>query len=106
MRTNRRTVLLPAILAVSLLGCGGVRRITIDTTRPAKILDRGGHVVCATTPCEQRISRETCWLVDSSSGYVIFTAVAEDGVAQNSAPMKTCDIDDGERVLITLPPAN
>jgi len=102
MRSALRLLL--CLVAAVLPSCGGVVRITVETTRPARIVGSSG-TVCETTPCTTTVSRETCWLLDSSSGYLILEAVAPDGTSARSAAMKTCDLEEGERIVIELPPA-
>jgi len=91
------------IAAVWLCGCAADPRIRIETNRPARVLDHGGHVICERTPCTYQVSRETCGGFDSSSGYLILQAEADDGARASSAAYETCNIKDGERVLIELP---
>ena len=57
--------------------------------------DHGGHVVCRGMPCELKVSRETCFGYDSSSGYLVQHATGPDGRSADGAWV-TCDLHDGE----------
>lgn len=100
---HRRALVATACLC--LAGCGGRVRLIVETSRPARIVDWGGAEVCASTPCTHFVSRQTCGPFNSSSGYLILTALTADGAKANSSPLATCDIRDGDRVFIALPPA-
>ena len=73
---DMRFLPLVLILMFGLSACGGTRTFTIDSSRPARIVDDGpGCLICERTPCEHTISRETCGFFDSSSGHVLIRAV-------------------------------
>jgi hypothetical protein len=84
--------------------CAGARIIHIESNRPARIFDWGGDLVCDSPPCSWSVSRETCWLFDSSSGYVILRAQTPDGISMTTPAMVVCDIEEGTVVRFELPP--
>ena len=92
----------PPLLLVAMFGlsaCGGTRTFTIDSSRPARIVDDGpGCLICERTPCEHTISRETCGFFDSSSGHVLIRAVLSD-LQSKIVVLVTCDIKEGQRVF-------
>lgn len=78
----------------------------LESSRPARILDAaGGEVLCAFTPCRWSLSRETCWLFDSSSGFLRLRARAEDGAEIDSPAMRTCSVQEGTKVFFEFPAA-
>jgi len=92
-----------ATLSFCITGCGSSRTLKIESTLAAEIQDNSGAIRCAATPCEVEISRQTCGLMDSSSGFVVLTATARNGTALRSAPMETCGINNGSRVRFVFP---
>jgi hypothetical protein len=81
-----------ALCALAPVSCDSYRELRIESNVQAKVHDWGGNLVCASTPCVMRVSRETCRFLDSSSGYVILTARSRDGISLRSMPITTCDI--------------
>jgi hypothetical protein len=91
--------LLPLLLFCS---CMMVRHVVVETSLPARVTDNGGRVICERTPCTWAISRETCFGLDSSSGFVLLTARTPDGVEARSPAWRTCSLQEGEHLFIEL----
>jgi hypothetical protein len=101
---NKHT--LPVIVVLCLLtvcACDSHRGLRIESSEPAVVMDWGGRVVCASTPCVMRVSRETCRFYDSSSGYIILDAKSRGGVTLRSVPIVTCDVSDSMRLSFSFP---
>jgi len=95
-----RYVGLVLVAVLELSGCGGTRSFTIESSRPAMIVDDGpGCLICERTPCEHTISWETCRFFDSSSGHVLIRAVLPD-LQSKVVVLVTCDIEEGQRVFL------
>ncbi|MBI5246507.1 MAG: hypothetical protein HY923_04955 [Elusimicrobia bacterium] len=84
--------------ALLLAGCSGGRTLRFESSVPASVEDSGGKTLCAPTPCSWRVSRETCGVLDSSSGYLRVSAVASDGARLDAPPLKTCAVLEGTLV--------
>jgi hypothetical protein len=95
--------LLVALNALTFISCAGYRQLGIESTEPASVVDWGGAVVCARTPCVMRVSRETCGIYDSSKGHIILTARSENGLTMVSMAIPTCDVKDGMRLRYEFP---
>jgi hypothetical protein len=91
-------------LLLGACSCASSRQVIVETSRPAEVRDHGGALICATTPCTWTVSRETCFGLDSSSGYVLLTARAADGVEAHSVAWKTCELQEGQHLRIEVPP--
>jgi hypothetical protein len=92
-----------ALCALAVCSCDSHRDLRIESSEPAVVTDWGGRVVCASTPCVMRVSRETCRFNDSSSGYIILDAKSHRGVILRSMPIVTCDVSDSMRLSFTFP---
>ena len=97
------TAALAALSALYCMSCDSERPFRIESSAPASVADRGGRMVCTSTPCVMRVSRETCGTIDSSSGYIILEARSQDGVALRSMPIVTCDVTASMRLKFTFP---
>lgn len=93
------------LLLAGLSGCAGTRTIAIDSEPPARIMDRT-EVACAKTPCRWTFSRETCWLIDSSTGHFALVAVLDDGRRLRSPMLKTCAVKPGTKLSFQFPAPN
>ncbi len=94
----RKYVIIIHIL-FAVYGCSSTRSIIIESSRPVRIDNAQKNcIICRSTPCAYTFSRETCWGYDSSSGYIMLKAVTEDGLSKSIA-LKTCDIEENERVF-------
>jgi hypothetical protein len=91
-------------LLLGACSCASSRQVIIETSRPAQVRDQGGRLLCAATPCAWTVSRETCFGLDSSSGYVLLTAITADGVEAQSVAWKTCELEEGQHLRIEVPP--
>ena len=91
------------IVAAAIASCVSYRMMRIESSPAAEVRDWGGNLICATTPCVMRVSRETCGLYDSSKGYIILTARSSAGISMRSMAIKTCDITDDARVMFLFP---
>ena len=90
---------IPALaLLPALFACASQRTVLVESTHPARVLERG-QVVCARTPCRFTYSRETCFGFDSSRGIVVLEGVDATG---NRAVVTwvTCRAKEGERKVI------
>jgi hypothetical protein len=97
-------MLLCAALSMQVLfSCDSYRNMPIESNMTAEVRDWGGRVICASTPCKMSVSRETCWLFDSSSGYIILTARSRDGTSMRSMPITTCEVKNSMRVKFVFP---
>lgn len=93
-----------AVLAsLFIVSCDSYRNLRIESDAGAEVRDWGGNLVCASTPCVMRVSRETCWFFDSSSGHIILTARSRAGVSLRSMAMKTCGVINGARITFVFP---
>jgi hypothetical protein len=94
------------LLAAVLLGaCATERHVVVESSLPARVTDNGGRVVCERTPCTWTVSRETCFGLDSSSGFVLLTARTPEGVEAHSPAWRTCSLEEGQHLFIELPVA-
>ncbi len=84
--------------AVLLSGCSSGRTLRFESSVQASVEDSSGQLLCAATPCAWRLSRETCWLFDSSLGYFRVRAVAGDGTRLEAPLLKTCAVREGTLV--------
>jgi hypothetical protein len=101
---NTARIFSAAVLVLLLLGsCDSHRNLKIESNAGAEVRDWGGNIVCASTPCVMRISRETCWFFDSSSGHIILTARSRAGVSLRSMAMETCGIANGALIKFVFP---
>jgi hypothetical protein len=89
----------------ALLSCAAYRQLSIESSVPASVIEWGGNVVCAETPCVMRVSRETCGPYDSSKGHIILTARSRIGLSMVSMAIPTCDVTDGMRLRYEFPSA-
>jgi hypothetical protein len=85
-----------AALAGGLGACASTRTVTLASSRPAAVYyDAGLCRLCEQTPCRMTFSRETCWLFDSSSGFIRLRAITADGQSMSLIPV-TCDLKSDE----------
>jgi len=92
--------------AAGLAGCSlGHRTVRFESSVPASVIDSGGAILCEKTPCTWRLSRETCGLYDSSSGYFRPRAVDASGASLRAPALKTCTVREGTLVRFLFPEA-
>ena len=93
------------ILAAGVLlsGCAAYRTMRFESSVPASVEDSGGKVLCVATPCDWRVSRETCGFLDSSSGWLRVRGVAADGSHLDAPPLKTCAVREGTLIRFQFP---
>jgi hypothetical protein len=89
------------LFSLVLCSCDSHRHLRIESNMAAEVSDWGGNRL--STPCTISISRETCWLFDSSSGYVIITARSLAGISLRSMAIPTCSVTDGMRIIFSFP---
>lgn len=97
------TIACTALCALYCISCDSNRPLRIESSEPAAVKDQGGNLVCESTPCVMRVSRETCRFFDSSSGHIILEARSLHGVTLRSMPIVTCDISGKMRLVFTFP---
>ena len=95
--------LLVLAAGVLLAGCASSRTMRFESSVPASVQDSGGKVLCVSTPCDWRLSRETCGFFDSSSGWLKVSGVAADGSRLDAPPLKTCAVREGTVVRFLFP---
>jgi hypothetical protein len=96
----------PAVLVAFVLltcSCATERHVVVDSSRPARVTDTGGRVICAATPCSWTVSRETCFGLDSSSGFVLLTARTAEGREATGPAWRTCSLEEGQHLVIDFP---
>jgi hypothetical protein len=94
---------LTAIALLLTCSCATQRRVVVESSLPARVTDHGGRVICEATPCTWTVSRETCFGLDSSSGFVLLTARTAGGREATGPAWRTCSLEEGQHLVIDFP---
>lgn len=94
----RRALICAALTLPGFFSCATQRTVRIESSRPARVLDRG-TTVCARTPCDFTYSRETCFFFDSSTGFVVLEGLDAQG-NRTRVVWVTCRAKEGERKFL------